>query len=161
MTDTSNMPDDQRQRIIEAATLMLKQQHLDRGEECDRVGRALHATLAQLYAEAPEGIDALMMVQHLLDGKPYSMKSDNSDSIQLRIDLAHAIGATVEADALPSGLRSIQINPPSRGQAVTGADAHDNDHQPLQGERGYAYHEDRLTPRTWIWWRWSRRPSRR
>ena len=127
MTDNTNMPDDPRQRIIEAATLMLKQQHLDQGEECDRVGRALHATLAQLYAEAPEGIDALMMVQHLLDGKPYSMTSDNPDSIQLRIDLAHAIGATVEdgplADALPSGLRSIGINPPSRGQAVTEADA--------------------------------------
>src|SRR6476661_4486771 len=87
MTDNTNMPDDQRQRIIEAATLMLKQQHLDQGEECDRVGRALHATLAQLYAEVPEGIDALMMVQHLLDGKPYSMKSDNPDGIQLRIDL--------------------------------------------------------------------------
>jgi hypothetical protein len=121
MTNTSNMPDDQRQRIIEAATLMLKQQHLDQGEECDRVGRALYAALAPPLGG--EGIDALMMVQYLLDGKPYSMKSDNSDSIQLRIDLAHAIGATVEADALPSGLRSIQINPPSRGQAVTGADA--------------------------------------
>jgi hypothetical protein len=113
MTDTSNMPDDQRQRIIEAATLMLKQQHLDQGEECDRVGRALYAALAPPLGG--EGIDALMMVQYLLDGKPYSMKSDNSDSIQLRIDLAHAIGATVEADALPSGLRSIGINPPSRG----------------------------------------------
>jgi len=125
MTDTSNMPDDQRQRIIEAATLMLKQQHLDQGEECDRVGRALYAALAPPLDG--EGIDALMMVQHLLDGKPYSMKSDNPDSIQLRIDLAHAIGATVEdgplADALPSGLRSIGINPPSRGQAVTEADA--------------------------------------
>ena len=119
MADIGNMPDDQYQRIIEAATLMHKMQYLDQGEELERVDRAFQAALAPLYSEAPANIAALVMVQHLLDGKPYSMTSDNPDSIPLYIALAHAIGAWVEdgagpfTDALPTGLRSIRVYPAS------------------------------------------------
>jgi hypothetical protein len=122
MTDNRNMPRDQRQRIIEAATLMHKLQHLDQGEECDQVDRALQAELAPLYSDSPEGIGALMMVQHLLDGRPYWMTSDNPDSIRLCITLAHAIGARVEdgtgplAVVLPTGLRSIRVYPASQAK---------------------------------------------
>ena len=122
MTEIGNMPDDQYERIIEAATLMHRMQYLDEGEELERVDLAFQAALALLYSEAPANIAALVMVQHLLDGKPYSMTSDNPDSIRLYIALAHAIGARVEdgagpfADVLPTGLCSIRVYPPSQAK---------------------------------------------
>jgi len=108
------------QRIIEAATLMLRLQHLEEGEECDRVGRALDAALAPLSSEAG-ALMAAMMVAKLLDGKPYGVTSGNPDSIRRCIAVAHRIGATVEdSDGDPVfgqlGLRSIKINPPSQAK---------------------------------------------
>ncbi len=118
MTEIGNMPDDQYQRIIEAATLMHRMQYLDEGEELERVDRAFQAALSQL---APESTGVMMMVAKLLDGKPYSITGDNPDSIRLCIDLAHKINATVEdseghplfGNLMKPGLRSIRIYPAS------------------------------------------------
>lgn len=114
-TDERNMDvitDDERRKIIEAAMLA---QRLDAGEEC--VAGAFAAALAKLTS--PSACTTAMMLQRLLDGRTQMLSSDNPASIQLWIDLAAAIGATVEdsvspsTDALPPGMRTIMIIPPS------------------------------------------------
>jgi hypothetical protein len=54
MTNIGTMPDDQRQRIIEAATLMLKMQHLDQGEQL-RISGGTVATGTGKYRRVDDG----------------------------------------------------------------------------------------------------------
>jgi hypothetical protein len=100
-------------KIIEATMLMRR---MDNGED---VKREFDAALSRLTSQQ---ISMVLMMGKLLDGKPYQITSGNADNIRLCITLAQMIGATVEdgvfrfADALPPGLRSIRINPPSQAK---------------------------------------------
>jgi hypothetical protein len=108
---------EQHQQIIHAATLGFKLWHInDEGEELEEANRAFQAALSQL----PEDRGTVMMVIKLLDGKPYSMTSNNPDNIQRCIAIAEMIGATVEDSevsvahlkSIGPGLRTITVYPP-------------------------------------------------
>jgi hypothetical protein len=103
-------------QIIEAGALGAKLYRLeDADPELEQTGRAFDAAMSQL----PQHSAAVFMVSKLLARKPFSLTSDNPDTIALLTAVARELGATVEAsdggpwaEALPSSVRSIVVSPP-------------------------------------------------
>ena len=101
-------------KIIELAALMSK---CDQSESDDDL-QLLNQELKQLTPKT--AIALVMMAQKLLDGKCYSVSTDDPEDIRRCIAIAHLLGATVEdnqghflLDLFPPNITSIRIVPPS------------------------------------------------
>src|SRR6266478_7128174 len=82
------------QKILEAAALSNQLEQMeDESEELERVYGEYNAVFSQL---SRDDIGTMMMAKSLLNGKPYSLVSDNTDSIRRTAALALEMGATVK-----------------------------------------------------------------
>jgi hypothetical protein len=105
-------------KIIELAALMRKLGRIEefKTDEDERLCGQYQAALSQL-----ESVDIAnaVMVSKLLDGKPYSVTSDDPEHIRRATELAQEIGATIDDSADDTflgsqpGMTSVTFFPPS------------------------------------------------
>ena len=106
-------------KILEAAALMNKLYQIeDEGEELEQAYREYVAAMDQLDRD---DIGMVLVAESLMNGKAYSMVSDDPDSIRRTAALALEMGATVKygegllveiMDELDPTMTSITIWPP-------------------------------------------------